>query len=267
MLSSEKEEKGDSIMKKNRVRSFFGKKSHVFSVILMFVAVVGMSGIYMSQQRSDQRYAELEAQRAEEILGYNEEQELESVDMVLVPEVVEEAPEIAEEAELAEVALEEAEPVAEEAEETAETAVAPVAALSFSAETELGWPLQGNVILNFSMDQTVYFATLDQYKYNPALIIQAQVNDKIRAVARGRVLSIETSEVTGLTMTVELGDGYSVVYGQLKETAFGVGDLMNAGDVLGYVNEPTKYFSVEGPNLYFQLLKNGVSVDPMEYLQ
>jgi hypothetical protein len=42
---------------------------------------------------------------------------------------------------------------------------------------------------------------------------------------------------------------------------------MSAGDVLGYVSEPTKYFSIEGANLYFQLLKDNQSVDPMEYLQ
>jgi murein DD-endopeptidase MepM/ murein hydrolase activator NlpD len=98
-------------------------------------------------------------------------------------------------------------------------------------------------------------------------VIQGAVNDKVLAVARGQVEEISTNEETGLTMTVDLGDGYEAVYGQLKETAFSQGDIMEAGDILGYVSEPTKYYSLEGPNLYFQLLKDGEPTDPMEYLQ
>lgn len=39
--------------------------------------------------------------------------------------------------------------------------------LHFAATDTIGWPLEGDVILNYSMDRSVYFATLDQYKYNP----------------------------------------------------------------------------------------------------
>lgn len=41
---------------------------------------------------------------------------------------------------------------------------------------------------------------------------------------------------------------------------------MEAGHVIGYVTEPTKYYSVEGSNLYFELRKDGVPVDPIEFL-
>ena len=41
---------------------------------------------------------------------------------------------------------------------------------------------------------------------------------------------------------------------------------MEAGATLGYVSEPTKYYSKEGSNLYFAMTKDGVSVDPLEYL-
>ena len=33
------------------------------------------------------------------------------------------------------------------------------------------------------------------------------------------------------------------------------------------VNEPTKYYSVEGTNLYFQVLKDGEPVDPMNFME
>jgi len=132
---------------------------------------------------------------------------------------------------------------------------------------DLLWPMEGNVIINYSMDSTVYFPTLDQYKYNPAVIIAGEVNDKVYAVAKGQIKSIENDEVTGCTVTVDLGDGYEAVYGQLKELNFAKGDYVEAGHVLGYVGEPTKYFTVEGSNLYFELDKDGTPVDPVAYFE
>jgi murein DD-endopeptidase MepM/ murein hydrolase activator NlpD len=121
--------------------------------------------------------------------------------------------------------------------------------------------------MNYSMDQTIYFATLDQYKYNPAVIIQAEVNSPINAVAEGIVTAVETNEETGATITVDMGDGYSARYGQLKEIPKNQGDYVENGEILGYISEPTKYYSVEGANLYFQLLKDGAPVNPMEYFE
>ena len=42
-------------------------------------------------------------------------------------------------------------------------------ALSFSEDSNLVWPVNGTVLMSYSMDKTIYFSTLDQYKYNPAL--------------------------------------------------------------------------------------------------
>lgn len=147
-----------------------------------------------------------------------------------------------------------------------ETAAVPEE-LHFSPEQGIDWPLEGNVILNYSMDGTVHFVTLDQYKYNPAVIIEGEVNDKVCSVARGRITSIENNEVTGCTITVDLGDGYEAIYGQIKEPNFAVGDYVEAGHVIGYVAEPTKYFSLEGSNLYFAMEKDGVPMDPMEFFE
>ena len=48
---------------------------------------------------------------------------------------------------------------------------------------------------------------------------------------------------------------------------FAKGDYVEAGHVLGYVGEPTKYFTVEGSNLYFELDKDGTPVDPVAYFE
>ena len=139
-------------------------------------------------------------------------------------------------------------------------------ALHFNSENGLVWPIEGTVLLDYSMDSTIFFPTLQQYQYNPAMIISGKVNQKVYFVAKGKITDISTNEETGCTVTQDLGDGYTAVYGQLKELNFDVGDMVQSGQVVGYVSEPTKYYSVEGSNLYFQLLKDGVPVDPEEIL-
>ena len=139
--------------------------------------------------------------------------------------------------------------------------------LVFSSADVLGWPVDGNVILSYSMDRTVYFSTLDQHKYNPALIISGEVGAEVLAAAIGEVTAIETNAQTGTTITMNLGSGYELVYGQLKEVCVKEGQYVSKGEVIGYVSEPTKYYSVEGPNVYFQVLKDGEPVNPLEYLE
>ena len=67
-------------------------------------------------------------------------------------------------------------------------------------------------------------------------------------------------------MTVDLGNGYEVLYGQLKEVPVKVGDQVEAKSILGYIGQPTKYYSKEGSNLYFAMKKDGEPIDPIEYL-
>ena len=138
--------------------------------------------------------------------------------------------------------------------------------LHFQPEKGLVWPVQGPVLLDYSMNATIYYPTLEQYQYNPAMVIGGAVNDKVYFVAKGKITSIETNEETGCTVTQDLGDGYTAIYGQLKEVTFEVGDMVQSGQVVGYIDEPTKYYSVEGPNVYFQLFKDGTPIDPEEIL-
>ncbi len=140
--------------------------------------------------------------------------------------------------------------------------------LTFEKEDGLLWPVKGNVIMNYSMEHTIYHATLMQYKCNPAIIIDAEVGTEVKAAAKGIISSIETdNEETGLTITMNIGDGYSVVYGQLNDVSLEVGDSVRAGEVIGTIDEPTKYYTVEGSNLYFEVLENEQTVNPMLYLR
>ena len=66
---------------------------------------------------------------------------------------------------------------------------------------------------------------------------------------------------------MNIGNGYSVIYGQLKDVKLKVGDKVNEGDTIGMIAEPTKYYTVEGSNLYFEVMKDDKTVNPMLLLR
>jgi len=154
-----------------------------------------------------------------------------------------------------------------EAPETAEaisTTVQPT--LDFKEEDGLVWPIVGDVLVNYSMDKTVYFPTLQQYKYNPAIVIAANKGDSITAAADGRVVSVSYDPAIGNTVVMDLGNGYELTYGQLENITVSEGSYVSVGDGIGTVAAPTKYYSVEGTNVYFKLTKDGEPVNPMGQL-
>lgn len=239
-------------------------KAFLVTGVVTVAALVAMIGVYQNINQEDpgktqlvQEIQEDPVEMATENKDWVEYEDYEEIQQASEPTVVQR-----------EEPVEVSQGAAEISEEVSETqAVFAERESSFGPGTTISWPVEGNVLMNYSMDKTVYFATLDQYKYNPAIIIQAEVNSKVLAGVEGTINDIQTNENTGLTVTVDLGNGYQAVYGQLKEVKKEAGDKLAAEDVVGYIAEPTKYYSVEGSNLYFAMTKDGKPVNPMEFLK
>ena len=139
--------------------------------------------------------------------------------------------------------------------------------LDFADTDKLAWPVNGNIVLGYSMDTTTYFPTLDQYKVNPANVIQSEVSTPVSAPADARIVSVGTNEEIGNYVDLDFGNGYTAVCGQLKEIPVVENEYVHRGDLLGYVAEPTKYYTVEGTNVFFEFLKDGVPVDALDFLE
>ena len=226
-------------------------KEYLIAGSLLSLAIVGMTLVYQSETKESEEQQEQIAFQEVEL----EEETVEDVSNILEAENETEAEEAVETAEIAEE-----EEVDEEVTEPTES----TSVLQFSEE--LLWPTEGKVIMNYCMNQTIYFKSLEQYRYNPAVIIEAPVNQEVIASSTGTIVDISNSAETGTTITMDIGSGYQVLYGQLKDVQHNVGDYVPAGQILGYVSEPTKYYSVEGSNLYFRLNKDGQPVDPMGFI-
>jgi len=143
---------------------------------------------------------------------------------------------------------------------------ASVAELHF-ADERMVRPVVGEILIKYSMNGSVYFATLDQYKYNPGIVYKAQEGDPVSACADGKVLSIRTDPILGNTMELDLGDGCHALYGQLKDIEVAIGERVTSGMRIASVAATTKYFATEGPNLYFEVRRDGESVDPESFFE
>ncbi len=255
--------------KKGKIRVALGS-------LLALTLVVTCAAVYQSGSKSTPNEKELvkenEEDSVDQAIKTEEREETEDantseVEGIRETETTLEEPETPEEA--TEPETEQAEDLAAESASAPtqnQTVISQTVDLNFTESSLMQWPVNGQVVLDYNMENTVYFPTLNVYKLNPAVAISAEAGAPVTAVANGKVLSIVENEETGTTVTLDMGNGYQAVYGQLKDVPFQAEEYVSAGSVLGYVNEPTKYYTKEGTNLYFALTKDGTPLDPMQYL-
>lgn len=237
--------------KKNEKPFQMTRKGAAVGLVICFVAVIAIVGTYTFnnyQKKLDEQIAQAEEMER----SLNEASEPANTNEVEQPKDTEEK----QEEEISET----------EIPETADTSGVEIAQAYFTEDSTLAWPASGAVLIGYSMDKTTYFSTLDQYRYNPAMIIGGEIGEQITASAPGTVKAIDQQTQTGITVTLDMGNGYEAIYGQLKELSVQEGQYLSTGDAIGYLSEPTKYYAVEGPNLYFEILKDGEPVNPAEYM-
>lgn len=137
----------------------------------------------------------------------------------------------------------------------------------FDDEQEMSWPVFGNIVSKFDMTTSVYDKTLDQYKVSDSICISAPVGTEVKATAEGIVENIFVDDELGQTIAINHGNGWVSTYSQLEENvSVAVGDVVDEGQIIGKVSEPSKYGVALGPHLDFKVLKDDTPKDPTEVL-
>lgn len=139
--------------------------------------------------------------------------------------------------------------------------------LDFTSDKTITWPVNGEVILPFSMETTVYFKTLDQYQCNPGMMIAAGNGTTVKNAYMGKVTKVTSDDIYGNLVTVYIGNDYSLVYGQLDTVYVKEGDYIKAGDSIGTIGKPTDSFEEEGSHLFFEMTEKDTPVDPMLFIE
>lgn len=279
--------------------SFFRKNGFYVVALVLIAGILAISGIagYVSGQSernqaenaaefkdraagtasNEAKLAESEAAVADEMTGYNADLVQKILSMIengtLALEDFEEEGSMngtaeasakdaaAAENESAEVAEDEPEADTEEAE-----MVGNVLNAGYSSENAMSWPVRGEVIMDYSMDKTIYYPTLQEYKCNPSILIQSEEGTDVAAAFSGTVADVYHDAQLGTVVEMSLGNGYEAYYGQLENVDVAVGDTVRQGQIIGTVSTPTRFYSIEGSHLNFRVTRDGEPVDPLDYL-
>lgn len=110
--------------------------------------------------------------------------------------------------------------------------------------------------------------TLSQ-SFNPAnghfgIDIAAQTGSLVRSVADGVVINSDWTLSYGYVINVQHGGGFVTVYKHLSNVLLREGDVVLNGDVIGAVGK-TGFLS-SGPHLHFEIWKDGVPMNPADFL-
>ncbi|MEO7053000.1 MAG: peptidoglycan DD-metalloendopeptidase family protein [Rhodanobacter sp.] len=98
--------------------------------------------------------------------------------------------------------------------------------------------------------------------FGSGVLIKATGGSEVHAVARGRVIYAGFLRGYGMLLIVNHGNGWMSMYGNNESLLHGVGDEVEAGEVIGTAS------AVTGVNtgVYFELRQGGKPVDPRSWL-
>ncbi len=140
--------------------------------------------------------------------------------------------------------------------------------IDFKENDTFGWPVYGNVVMDYSMDKLVYDKTLDQYRNNDSVAIGAPVNTPVLSVTNGIVEEVGTSIEDGNYVVVAHGNGFRTTYSQLAKDIFVTkSDVVKRGETLGYIENPTRHSVALGTHVDFKVTHNDSPINPHLYLE
>lgn len=135
-------------------------------------------------------------------------------------------------------------------------------------ELQFSFPVDGEVVKEFSMENLQYSATLEEWTTHQGIDIKADRTTVVKAAEAGTVKAIKNDPRFGLTVIIEHQDGYKTVYSNLLTTEFVTEDeKVEKGQTIGTVGNSAVFEIADEPHLHFEIIKDGEYVDPMKYLK
>ncbi len=128
-------------------------------------------------------------------------------------------------------------------------------------------PVNGTIIKEYTGASVVYNQTLGLYTGHKAIDFLADEGAQVKCSYDGVVESITTSNLQGTTITVDHGNNLKTVYNSIEPIEnLAQGQQVSRGEVIGTVslNNRTEY--KDGAHLHFEVIENGVKIDPQKYL-
>lgn len=129
------------------------------------------------------------------------------------------------------------------------------------------WPVEGEIIRDFSLEVLAYDETMGDWRTHCGLDISAQLGAEVCAISAGTVEAVYEDDLMGITVVVDHGEGVKSIYSNLANApAVETGDAVQTGTMIGTVGETALAESGRPPHLHLEMNKNEHVVDPLQYL-
>ncbi len=158
---------------------------------------------------------------------------------------------------------------ADQEEQTLQNQTEPVveAEPESSAPVVYTWPVQGEILRDFSVETLSLDPTLEDWRTHGGLDIAAQVGNQVVAMCPGTVSAVYDDDLMGTTVVIDHGEGLISTYCNLAgQPTVESGDRVETGSVIGAVGSTAIAESGLGSHLHLEVSLNGVLADPRDYL-
>lgn len=138
-----------------------------------------------------------------------------------------------------------------------------------SGSSDIAWPVAGRTVTTGFHDADYPYRKI--IGEHPAIDIRAAQGSTLRAAGDGYVARVKFDGTTAYAYIMIIhNNGLSTVYGHVSGVSVAVDQYVHQGDVIGKTGgAPRKTGSgpfTTGPHLHFEVRKDGIPVNPMNYL-
>lgn len=127
--------------------------------------------------------------------------------------------------------------------------------------------INATLLKDFSATELFYNSTCGRWEYHSGIDLTSSDN-LVYAMADGVVAEISENSLMGTTVVIKHSDKLKSVYSSLSsELNLQVGDTVEKGDKIGTADNTATSEQNDGKHLHFEILENGKSVDPANYLE
>lgn len=119
----------------------------------------------------------------------------------------------------------------------------------------------------YSMDKLIYSVTLDQYMTHQGIDIEAPEDSQVLAIHEGTVTAIYNDDRYGTSIEITHPNKIISIYSNLSSADMvEVGDVVTKGQIIGGVGSTGLFEALEPSHLHFELIKEGLYVNPADYI-
>lgn len=137
-----------------------------------------------------------------------------------------------------------------------------------TVELNFSKPVEGDIVKEFAQSNLLFSETLQEWTTHTGIDIKADKTTIVKSAEAGIVKTIKNDPRYGITIVVEHSNGFRTVYSNLLTSEFVIeGEKIKKGQSLGTIGNTAAFEIADDSHLHFEIIKDGVQVDPNIYLK